>query len=582
MPNDRRIRPLKKPWFTLLAFLLLWNSGENNSLISTFDEKETSTPTSIRTDTISATDFLPTETPAPPSIPADSTDSPEPVPTNTFSQNGENDSQEAEQRPLPAAFAAGTYVQDELVVRFKPSTSRRRIEECFQGIDIQVQSEIEALHTFVLSTASGETAKAFYHVMDCAGALYVEPNFLLQAADTIPNDPNWGVQYGLSNIHAPQGWDISTGSPAITIAILDTGVDQGHLDLAGKTVAGYDFVNNDENPQDDNGHGTHVAGIAAASSNNSAGIAGVSWGARIMPIKVLNAFGSGSYANTANGLIWAVEHGAQVINLSLGGAGQSTILEDAINYAHSQGVVVVAAAGNTGINFVLYPARYPNVIAVARTDSANHWNGSNYGPEIDVAAPGAGIFSTVIGGYDYKSGSSMSTGFVSGLAAILMGIPGNASPDLIKTEMESTALDIEFSGWDEYTGAGLIQMDAAIALAVQSSNPPGNPTSPSTGAGAESGPLQSVFSNTPSPAQAPSVTAPTTVTTVTIAPEPGPTGTLVETPGNTPFPTNEEAGEVEAQEGLSINRYILPCLGVLLILSGLFVIWIFKSKKQGL
>ena len=122
-------------------------------------------------------------------------------------------------------------------------------------------------------------------------------------ADTIPSDPNWSLQYGLVNIRAPQGWDYSTGSAAVTIAIIDSGVDLSHADLAAKIVPGYDFVNGDSIPQDDNGHGTHVAGIAAASGNNGIGVAGVSWGARIMPVKVLNAGGNGSFADVAAGII---------------------------------------------------------------------------------------------------------------------------------------------------------------------------------------------------------------------------------------------------------------------------------------
>jgi thermitase len=402
----------------------------------------------------------------------------------------------------------------------------------------------------------------------------VEPNFLLQAADTLPNDPSWGLQYGLANIRAPQGWDLSTGSAAVTIAIVDTGVDYAHPDLAGKLTSGYDFVNNDDIPQDDNGHGTHVAGIAAASSNNATGVAGVSWGARIMPVKVLNASGGGSYANTADGVIWAVDHGAQVINLSLGGTGPSALLEDAINYAYSRGAVVVAAAGNTGSNFVLYPARYPNAIAVARTNSANNWDGSSFGPEVDLSAPGTLIFSTVVGGYDYNSGSSMSTGFVSGLAAILIGIPGNGSPGAIKSQMESTALDIEFAGWDEYTGAGLIQMDAAIREALPPTNPPENSANPSINAG--SGPIQVAPTSTPTPTWTVSPILPSQEFTLTFTHEAGSTIYVTETITGA---STEEESEVKAQ-GDSGNNFVLPCIGILFIVLGLFLVWFFKRKQQ--
>jgi len=428
----------------------------------------------------------------------------------------------------------------------------------------------------VLKINSRDISSVYSHILNCSGVLYVEPNFLLQAADTVPNDPNWGVQYGMINIRAPQGWDLTTGSAAVTIAIVDTGVDQGHLDLAGKLVAGYDFVNNDNDAQDDNGHGTHVAGIAAAISNNGAGIAGVSWGARIMPVKVLNDKAGGSYSNVAQGVIWAVDHGAQVINLSLGGYSPSSVMEDAINYAHSKGIVVVAAAGNAGNNFVLYPARYLNVIAVASTNSSNNWAGSNYGPEIDLAAPGLLIYSTTIGSYDYKSGSSMAAGFVSGLASILMGIPGNISPDEIEFQMESTALDVEFAGWDDYTGAGLIQMDAAIQLAWPPTQMPDD-NKPTTSTKPGFIPEQAAPTNTPTPTWTQSSLTPSGTRTNT------PTVTSILT--NAKNPTNTKSAdlmenEVEAQADNNSYAYTLPCIGILFILLGAIWVWLFTQRRK--
>jgi thermitase len=297
------------------------------------------------------------------------------------------------------------------------------------------------------------------------GVAYVELNYSVQAMDIIPNDPGWSSQYGLTAIRAPQGWSMSTGSSAVTIAILDSGVDLGHADLAGRLVAGYDFVNADSTPQDDYGHGTHVAGIAAASGNNGVGVAGVSWGARIMPLKVLDRFGGGTYANVAAGIVFAADHGAQVINLSLGGAAPSVTLQDAVLYAYNKGVLLVAASGNGGSAQVLYPARYPEVMAVGATNVSNQPSSiSNYGPEVDVAAPGENIYSLWPGGYFTESGTSMSAPFVSGLAAVLFSFTNNAS--VVRNAIESTALDIGPPGWDLYSGAGLIQMDSAIAWLI--------------------------------------------------------------------------------------------------------------------
>ena len=560
MPNKFRKQFSNIIPVILCCVLLVWSSGEAVIPSSALQIFETSTPPSPEASLTPATTLL--------------TDAP--ILPETATSTGVGIVPVSTSRPLPAIFASGAYAANELIVRFKPSTRETRIKECFQDIDVQVLSEIEELNTLVLGIPSGNLADAYSHILACAGVLYVEPNFLLQAADTIPNDPSWGLQYGLVNIRAPQGWDLTTGSAAVTIAIVDTGVDYGHADLAGKLVGGYDFVNNDADPQDDNGHGTHVAGIAAASSNNGTGVAGVSWGAHIMPVKVLNAAGGGSYANTALGVIWAADHGAQVINLSLGGTGPSSVLEDAINYAHSKGTVVVAAAGNSGSNFVLYPARYPNVIAVAKTNSANNWDGSNYGPEVDLAAPGTLIYSTIVGGYDYKSGSSMSTGFVSGLAAVLEGISGNVSPDTIESQMESTALDIEFAGWDDYTGAGLIQMDAAIQSALSLNPPPKKGDSTLSGGGYL--PILVTPSFTPSPTW--TISPATSTYTVTTLPGIDTTPTIPK-PGTSTNTAVQGGNEVEAQGDSSAHpNYVLPCTGVFLILLGILLAWLFRRRRR--
>ena len=574
MPNFFRSRPIKLALVILLSLFLFWSTGTTASSLALQNSETLTATTSSVEETVQSGEQSPTpETSliAPSTSPT--TDSS--IITETPSSTATNNAPALLLKPLPAIFASGAYAPDELIIRFKTSTKETRIKECFHGLDIKIQSEIKELRARVIKINDGNLGDTYRHTLACAGVLYVEPNFLLQAADTIPNDPDWGLQYGLVNIRAPQGWDLTTGSATVTIAIIDTGVDISHPDLKSKLVPGYDFVNNDANPQDDNGHGTHVAGIAAASSNNNIGIAGTSWGARIMPIKVLNNKATGTYANTALGVIWAVDHGAQVINLSLGGTDPSSVLADAINYAHSQGTVVVAAAGNTGDNFVLYPARYPNVIAVAKTNSTNNWDGSNYGPEIDLAAPGTAIYSTVIGGYDYKSGSSLSTAFVSGLAAILKGVSGNTSPDTIETQMESTALDIEFAGWDEYTGAGLIQMDMAIQLAKQNSTPPNEQEASQASGGYI--PRQVASTNTPIPIWTFSSTPSTSTATVTFTIEADYVVDKTETATNTP---TQVENEVEAQGRSGGMNYFLPCTGIFLILLGLILIWFFRGKDK--
>lgn len=503
--------------------------------------------------------------------------------------------------PPPTVEIVGDFVPDEILIRFRRNVSKREIETCLQMANAYIKGKIDELLTFHAQVPEGKLSEAIAVVSACPGVRYVEPNYRVSAADTIPSDPDFNLQYGLINIRAPQGWDLSTGSASVTIAILDSGVDFNHLDLASKLVPGYDFVNNDSNPQDDYGHGTHVAGIAAAASNNGMGIAGVSWGARIMPIKVLNASGGGTFANVAAGIIWATDQGAQVINLSLGGNNPSQVLQDAINYADSRGVVLVAAAGNSGSNFVLYPARYPQVIAVGATDASNaHAGFSNYGPELDLSAPGDFIYSTMIGGYGYSSGTSMAAPFVSGLAAILRGIPGNSSPSAIAFQMESTALDLGPAGVDEFHGHGLIQMDAAIGAVLQvptetltltSTVLPISPTlqtptfthipsstatviSPSNPGGplpSSVPPVGSIPTATvvmPQPSSELATMSPT-LTLTAISPVLGTESAEVfalETP--TPKPTQE------------VQDWIIPCLGVVFILLGIFLFWMSRSNSK--
>jgi thermitase len=468
--------------------------------------------------------------------------------------------------PLP-----GEYVSDEVLVRFRKSANGESIQQCLSSSNATILSSIEELNVWVAQVPFGKVAESIAAISLCPQVRYAEPNYIASIADTIPSDPNWSLQYGLVNIRAPQGWDYSTGSTAVTIAILDSGVDLGHADLAAKIVPGFDFVNGDAIPQDDNGHGTHVAGIAAASGNNGIGVAGVSWGARIMPIKVLNAGGNGSFADVAAGITWATDNGAQIINLSLGGASASTVLQDAVNYADGKGVLLVAAAGNTGINFVLYPARYPNVIAVGAVDSTNNLAVfSNYGPELDLVAPGAAIYSTVIGGYGYNSGTSMAAPYVSGLAAILRGF--NSSPTTITSEMESTALDLGAAGFDVSYGFGLIQMDKALKLALPSTTAPTlAPVSAGNG-NLFSMPGAPTFivnvTNTYTPTASPTATP--TLLPPTIQPTAFATLTKVQA-----FPTHRK----EQMQAQGLPSWQLPCAGLAFLLAGLLLLWVARRRR---
>ncbi|MBT3391089.1 MAG: peptidase S8 [Chloroflexi bacterium] len=327
-----------------------------------------------------------------------------------------------------------------------------------------------------------------------------EQDAVLSQPLAIPDDLAYdaGDQYGLDKIQAPQAWGITTGSPSVIIAVIDTGFDLNHPDLLGKFIAGYDFVDNDADPSDPGGeeHGTHVAGIAAAVTNNATGMAGTSWGSLIMPIRVCDSTGC-SDAAIANGIIWAANNGATVINLSLGGELPDNDTENAINYAYSLGVTIVAAAGNCDLPgytpgspeacAVNFPAAYSNVIAVGASDETNTYtdfssyytySGDPQKPEghqgVDVVAPGANIYSTVYDDdYVKWNGTSMATPFVSGVAALLASLPEFDTPDKIRDALLSTALDLGTPGWDADYGFGLVQAYDALMY-----TPPAPPAPP--------------------------------------------------------------------------------------------------------
>ncbi len=566
---------VRKPLYWILFILIFWSLAASSFSPRAQGSDDTPTPTVQAVDT-----DLPSPAPsATPSIAPTVTLTI--APTARIRPTATVESQ-ASDTPLPPAQLSGEYAPDEVLIRFRRKAAADVVGGCLQAAGASVESEIDELSVLVVKVPNGSVAESIAKLSACPETRLAEPNYLVHMADVIPSDPDWSAQYGLVNIRAPRGWSLSTGSPAVTIAIIDTGVDLGHPDLSAKIVGGHDFVNNDNSAQDDNGHGTHVAGIAAAVTNNGRGVAGVSWGARIMPVKVLDEAGNGTFADVAAGIIWASDQGAQVINLSLGGTSASSVLQDAVDYASAKGVVIVAAAGNYGANFVLYPAHYPNVIAVAATDSTNgRADFSDYGPEVDLAAPGVDILSTLPGGYGYLSGTSMSTPFVAGLAAILRGVPGSGSPDAIAFDMESTALDLGPSGPDSFYGYGLIQMDAAIRLVLPPTPTPfpSSTFAPRAGQGGVNYPTFLPGLSSPTP---------------TFTPTPLPTGTPTSTQAMTatlsaviPVQTAEVAAMVNPAPSVPLsqrlasklgNQWPLGCGGSILILLGVWQVWALSRK----
>lgn len=318
---------------------------------------------------------------------------------------------------------------------------------------------------------------------------YIENDAVVEGA-YVPNDPdvnNPSRTYALSTTHTIAGWDYTRGDSSIVIAILDSGIALNHPEFNGRILAGYDFINNDADPSDDHGHGTHTAGIVGAGINNGVGMVGVCPQCTLLPVKVLNANNAGTWSSVAQGILFATDKGARVINLSLGATVSSKTLEAAISYAVEKGVLVVAAAGNMGADRKFYPAALDGVLAVSATDAADQrWVLSNMGDYIDLAAPGHAVYSTYndlqnyYGGYNYMSGTSMAAPHVAGLAGLLLSQkPTRTATDLYDI-MTKTADRLTAATRDAYLGYGRINVLRALAYDA--------PTPPTAVAGGEQTP----------------------------------------------------------------------------------------------
>ena len=291
---------------------------------------------------------------------------------------------------------------------------------------------------------------------------YVEPNMRFQV-NLVPNDPYWPLQWGPARIEADYAWNTTIGDPSVLVAIIDTGVDWTHPDLAENYVPlGYDWVNDDPYPLDDHGHGTHCAGIVAAVLNNGIGIAGLAQ-VQIMAEKALDQYGYGWTDDLANAIVHSVDAGADILSNSWGSYVDSELIHEAVKYAYENGVLVVAAAGNEETDRKLYPAAYDEVIAVTATDQYDYpaWF-TNFGEWVELAAPGVDIYSTVPWGYEAWSGTSMSTPHVAGVAALIWSQSPNMTRDQVRLQLRYTAEDLGSPGFDYYYGYGRVNARRAV------------------------------------------------------------------------------------------------------------------------
>ena len=396
-----------------------------------------------------------------------------------------NQSVQAQDTPLTNTPAdSQTYL-----IQFQQSLdeSQRTAWLARQGVELVAWlPQINVAEVRLLAGAEDTLAVA---ASDAAAVVFVE-NDAPVSGDLAITDPAYGnldQSYGQQLLGVPAALDVTEGDGDIVIAIVDTGINLNHPEFKDRLVAGYDYVNNDTDPSDDHGHGTHIAGIVAA-GRNGVGTVGVCPQCKLMPVKVLNARNGGTWSLVTKGILYAVDHGARVINLSLGSSVSSATLENAIKYADAHGVVVVAAAGNTGCQTTFYPAAIPSVLAVSGTDRNDvRWTQSSYGDYVDIAAPAVAIYSTYhdlekTSGYAYMSGTSMATPFVTGLVGLTLSRRPDLSVNEVIAMIASNAVDLGAVGKDAEYGHGRIDVYATL-LAANGGVAPITQTPPSDGSG---------------------------------------------------------------------------------------------------
>jgi subtilisin family serine protease len=385
------------------------------------------------------------------------------------------------------------YASNRILVKFQPSFSVRNIRPTLQAYGSAKVTSIPQLGIYKVQVPSQASVREFLAALKRNPDVeYAEPDYQARIQIT-PNDEYFWRQYALFNsgtdigipgspeakaradIKATGAWEMTKGESNVTIAVLDTGVDMNHPDIKNKLVSrGKDFINNDDDATDDHWHGTHVAGIAAAETNNSEGIAGVAWNCKVLPVKVADKEGMGFYSTLIEGLVWAADQNVQVINLSMGGEEAADSLRAAVKYVYDKNVVIVVSAGNEG-NSVLYPAAYDDYcLAVAATnyeDEVTTW--SNAGPQVDVAAPGDNIISLIptwsvgpnIPPYAFHSGTSMAAPHVAGFAALIKSFKPWLTISQVMNVIRYSSDDVnagKLPEKDDHIGYGRINIERAL------------------------------------------------------------------------------------------------------------------------
>jgi nuclear transport factor 2 (NTF2) superfamily protein len=387
------------------------------------------------------------------------------------------DKQQHIQRLNASEYPPGSYIPGEVAVMLEKPTLEElgKLLRDFAAILEEGVDELLGIFKDIpMGAATGLQLRPDVGELEAARLLtasplvkLAEPNLVFRASVTTPNDPKYGQQWNLQSsngVNANQAWDLQRGSAGTTVAVIDTGIDYYHQDLVGRRSGGYDFLNNDPDPWDDNGHGTQVSGVICANTDNLIGQSGLDWFAKVMPLKALGASGEGSLDAVVSSINYAANSGVDVINMSLTSSTYSLMLQDAVEYAHSKGCILVASVGNEGDSRVDYPAGLTYVIGVGatgRTGSRAYF--SNYNYSVDLASPGVDILGPYPDdSYVFGFGTSDACPHVSGAGLLLLADEPGLAPDQAWRRLRDSARDLGSPGYDPEYGWGLLDIYSAL------------------------------------------------------------------------------------------------------------------------